>query len=148
MCNSGTSINMILSLKRKDISLLKKRVHKVFPVEACAILFGDMNPNEAYVSNIYLASNMLKSSVRFEIEPEEVFKAFMEAEKEELELVGFFHSHQTQCKPSSLDLKNMKFWGNAIWLIFASIEDDMAAFQLINEKIMEVSINIEDEMTK
>jgi proteasome lid subunit RPN8/RPN11 len=107
-----------------------------------------MNPNEAYVSNIYVASNMLKSSVRFEIEPEEVFKAFMEAEKEELELVGFFHSHQTHSKPSSLDLKNMKFWGNSIWLIFASIEDDMAAFQLINEKIMEVSINIEDEMTE
>jgi proteasome lid subunit RPN8/RPN11 len=137
---------MILRLKRKEITLLKKTVHKVFPFEACAILFGEMSHNEAYVSKIYLTSNRLKSEVRFEIEPEEVFKAFTEAEKEGLELVGFFHSHQKHAKPSSLDLKNMKLWGNAIWLIFASRDDSMAAYQLFNEKLLEASIIIEDEM--
>ena len=146
VCHLGKSINMILRLKRKEITLLKKTVQKVFPFEACAILFGEMSHNEAYVRKICLASNRLKSEIRFEIEPEDVFKAFMEAEKEGLELVGFFHSHQTHAKPSTIDLKNMKLWGNAIWLIFASRDNIMAAYQLFNEKMLEVSIIIEDEM--
>jgi proteasome lid subunit RPN8/RPN11 len=136
---------MILRLKRKDITLLKKAVHDVFPFEACAILFGEMCHNKAYVKKIYLASNRLKSEVQFEIEPKEVYKAFIEAEKEGLELVGFFHSHQTYGKPSSLDLKNMKLWGNAIWLIFSIKDDRMSAYQLFNEKVLEASIIVEDE---
>ncbi|MFC1803231.1 Mov34/MPN/PAD-1 family protein [Thermoproteota archaeon] len=135
-------------MKRKEITLLKKAVHKVFPFEACAILFGEMSHDEAYVSKIYLASNRLKSEVRFEIEPEDVFEAFMEAEEEGLELVGFFHSHQTHVKPSLLDINNMKLWGNAVWLIFASRDDSLAAYQLFNEKLLETSIIIEDEMSE
>jgi proteasome lid subunit RPN8/RPN11 len=133
-------------MKRKDISLLRKRIQKVFPFEACAILFGEMNHDEACVCKIYLASNRLKSSVRFEIEPEDVFNAFREAEKEELDLVGFFHSHQTHSKPSSLDITCMKHWGNVIWLIFASRDNSMAAYQLFNEQLLKVPIMIEDEM--
>lgn len=136
---------MILQLKRKEITLLKKTVHNVHPFEACAILFGEICSNEAYVSNIYLTSNKLKSEVRFEMEPEEVLKAFMEAEKKGLELVGFFHSHQTLTKPSLLFLKNMKLWGNAIWLIYTLRDDSMAAYQLFNEKLLEASIFIVDE---
>jgi proteasome lid subunit RPN8/RPN11 len=136
---------MILRLKRKDITLLKKAVQDVFPFEACAILFGEMTQNEAYVSKIYLTSNKLKSQVQFEIEPEEVIGAFVEAEKLGLELVGFFHSHQMLAKPSLLDIKNMKLWGKAIWMIFTIRIDTLTAYQLFNEKISEVSIIIEDK---
>jgi proteasome lid subunit RPN8/RPN11 len=137
---------MILRLKRKHITLLKKTVHKEFPIETCAILFGEMDQNQANVTKISLASNKLKSEVRFEIEPEDFFKALQEAEKEGLALIGFFHSHQTQAKPSSTDLKYMKLWSNAIWLIFSTIDESLAAYQLINEKLLETSILIEDNI--
>lgn len=137
---------MILRLKRKNITLLKKTVHKEFPIEACAILFGKMNQNEAYATKIFLASNKLKSKIRFEIDPIDFLKALKEAEKEGLELIGFFHSHQTHAKPSSIDLKYMKLWGNAIWLIFSLVEESLAAYQFINEKLLETSIIIEEEI--
>ena len=111
---------MILRLKRKDVTLLKKRVQNEFPIEACAILLGEMNQNQAFVAKTFLTSNRLKSETRFEIEPEDFIKAINEAEKTGLELVGFFHSHNTNTKPSSLDQKNMKLWGNMIWLIFST----------------------------
>ena len=137
---------MILRLKRKDIKLLKKTVQKEFPIETCAILFGEMDQNQANVTKISLASNKLKSEVRFEIEPEVFFNALQEAEKEGLVLIGFFHSHQTHAKPSSIDLKYMKLWGNAIWLIFSTIDESLAAYQLINEKLLETSILVEDDI--
>ena len=131
---------MILHLKRKDVKTLKKTVQNEFPIEACAILLGTMNQNQAFVNKIYLASNKLKSQIRFEIEPEDFIKAINEAEKTGLELIGFFHSHQTHAKPSSLDLKNMKLWSNIIWLIFSTTNESLAAYQLINEKLIETEI--------
>jgi proteasome lid subunit RPN8/RPN11 len=135
---------MILRLKSQDVNLLKEISDKVFPIEACAILFGHMSQDESYVNKIIVTSNILQSTVRFEINPEIIFKALHEAEIEGLDLIGFFHSHQTQAKPSSIDQKYMKLWGNAIWLIYSINNDNMAAFQLLNEKVLEVSIITED----
>ncbi len=115
------------------------------PVEACALLFGRVNSNEAYVSKVAIASNKLQSTVRFEINPEIVFKELNEADGEELDFIGWFHSHPAPARPSLIDQKGMKLWGNAIWLILSSTKGNLAAYKMMNDEVIEIPIIVESE---
>jgi proteasome lid subunit RPN8/RPN11 len=134
---------LILRLRRHHVDLLKQEAEKVHPVEACAILFGELSQNEAVVEKVELAPNELQSTVRFEIDPERVAAAITEAEEEGLEFIGLFHSHPAPAAPSPIDLKFMKLWGDALWLILSSIDGNLAAYQLSDGTVKEVTIRIE-----
>ena len=134
---------MILRLRRQHVDLLKQEAEKVHPVEACALLFGKLSQNEAVVEKVELAPNELQSTVRFEIDPEKVAAAITEAEKEGLEFIGLFHSHPAPAAPSPIDLKFMKLWGDALWLILSSIDGNLAAYQLSDGTVKEVTIRME-----
>ncbi len=136
---------MILRLKRQHIDILREEALNVHPVEACALLFGRVNSNEAYVSKVAIASNKLQSTVRFEINPEIVFKELNEADGEELDFIGWFHSHPAPAKPSLIDQKGMKLWGNAIWLILSSTKGNLAAYKMMNDEVIEIPIIVGSE---
>jgi len=131
---------MILRLNTHHLRFLRKEARKVHPFEACAILFGKTTQREAIVKRVVTAPNILKSNTRFEIDPKAFFDAFMQADKEELEFIGLFHSHPAPAYPSSVDLKFMRFWGDAVWLILSSIYNNFAAFQMTNGKVNEVTV--------
>lgn len=134
---------MILRLRRHHVALLKQEAEKVHPVEACALLFGKLSQNEAVVEKVELAPNELQSTVRFEIDPEKVAAAITEAEEEGLDFIGLFHSHPAPAAPSPIDLKYMKLWGDALWLILSSIDGNLAAYQLSDGTVKEVTIRME-----
>jgi proteasome lid subunit RPN8/RPN11 len=134
---------LILRLKSQDAHLLKEEARKVHPIEACAMLFGKLTQKEAVVKRVVVASNKLKSAVRFEIDPETFVNAFTEAEKEGLDFIGLFHSHPAPAKPSSIDLKYMKLWGDALWLILSSTDGSLAAYQVKNGKVREITVKLE-----
>jgi len=133
---------MILQLTGEQLRLLKAEAKRNYPVEACALLFGKRDEERAMVTKIVVAPNRLKSTVRFEMAPQLVYAAFEEADQEGLQFIGLFHSHPAPAVPSSVDLKYMELWGDAIWLILSSTEDRAAAFQLIDGKVREVTINL------
>ena len=134
---------MILRLRRQHVDLLKQEAEKVHPVEACALLFGKLSQNEAVVEKVELAPNELQSTVRFEMDPENVAAAITEAEEEGLDFIGLFHSHPAPAAPSPIDLKYMKLWGDALWLILSSIDGNLAAYQLSDGTVKEVTIRME-----
>lgn len=134
---------LILRLRRHHVDLLKQEAEKVHPVEACAMLFGELSQNEAVVEKVEVAPNELQSTVRFEMDPEKVAAAITEAEEEGLDFIGLFHSHPAPAAPSSIDLKFMKLWGDALWLILSSIDGNLAAYQLSDGTVKEVTIRME-----
>ncbi|MDH5783188.1 MAG: M67 family metallopeptidase [Candidatus Bathyarchaeota archaeon] len=134
---------MILRLKRQHVNTLKKEAEKVHPIEACAMLFGRLTQKEAVVKRVVVAPNKLQSTARFEINPEVFANAFTQADKEELDFIGLFHSHPAPPTPSLIDLKYMKLWGDALWLILSSINGSLAAFQMSNGKVREITIKVE-----
>lgn len=87
-----------------------------------------------------MAQNILRSNVRFEVNPEIVVKAIQESEREGLDFLGLFHSHPAPATPSRVDKKFMRLWGDAIWLILSSTERRFAAFQLQNGEVGEVTL--------
>ncbi len=107
------------------------------------MLFGISTQNEAVVKRVVVTPNKLQSTVRFEIDPETFVNAFTEAEKEGLDFVGLFHSHPAPARPSSIDLKYMKLWGDALWLILSSTNGNLAAYKMRNGKVREITIRVE-----
>jgi proteasome lid subunit RPN8/RPN11 len=134
---------LILRLHRHHVDLLKQEAEKVHPVEACAMLFGNLSQNEAVVEKVAVAPNELQSTVRFEIDPTKVAAAFTETEEEGLEFVGLFHSHPAPASPSPIDLEGMRLWGDALWLILSSTDGNLAAYQLTDDNVKEAIIRIE-----
>ena len=113
------------------------------PIEACAMLFGRLTQKEAVVKRVVVAPNKLQSTMRFEIDPEVFANAITQADKEELDFIGLFHSHPAPAKPSLIDHKYMKLWGDALWLILSSINGSLAAFQMRNGKVREITMKVE-----
>jgi proteasome lid subunit RPN8/RPN11 len=134
---------LILQLQRRHADLLKREAKKVHPIEACAMLFGKMSQNEAAVEKVEVAPNELQSTVRFEIDPAKVAAAFTEAEEEGLDFIGLFHSHPAPAAPSPIDIKFMKLWGDALWLILSSTDGKLAAYQLTDGTVKEATLRIE-----
>lgn len=134
---------MILRLNLQHVDLLKKEAEKEYPIEACAMLFGELTEKEAAVKKVVVASNRLQSTLRFEIDPETFVHALTEADRKGLDFIGLFHSHPAPANPSQVDLKFMKLWGGAIWLILSLIEGKLAAFQMKDGELKEVAIEIE-----
>ena len=83
---------MILRLNQRQILQFKKEKNKVYPVEACALLFGKKKMNDVQLCKIVFASNILNSTMRFEIDPETIISALNEAENEGL-VHKVFHVH-------------------------------------------------------
>ena len=113
------------------------------PIEACALLFGELTKDGASVRKVTVLQNVLHSAERFEMDPEIVYKAFNEAEKDGFEFIGIFHSHQAPATPSIIDQKFMKIWGDALWLILSSTDYQFGAYQLKNGELREIKIKYE-----
>ena len=134
---------MILRLQHNQVDLLQIETNDVYPVEACALLFGKSYINEASVKTIKAVKNRLHSASRFEVDPTDVATIIIEAEKEGLDFIGLFHSHPAPAEPSPIDIKFMHLWGDAIWLILSTTENRLAAYYLMNGKLKEATISIE-----
>lgn len=90
-----------------------------------------------------MVPNVLRSPVRFEVDPQRVLNAFEQGDQERLEFIGLFHSHPAPASPSAVDLEYMRLWGEAVWLILSSSDGTVAAFQMTDGGIHEVTLKVE-----
>ncbi|MCW4034478.1 MAG: M67 family metallopeptidase [Candidatus Bathyarchaeota archaeon] len=127
-------------MQQTHVDLLRNHANDVHPVEAVALLFGDLPQNEAVVKTVTVVANRLGSVVKFEVDPEIVVSAFMDAEKQGYEFIGLFHSHPAPAVPSAVDLKSMKLWGDAIWLILSTTDGELGAYQLTDGNLEKVTV--------
>ena len=135
---------MILQLNSNDLKLLMEEVHRVKPIEACALLFGEIANENSAVRKVVLVPNELKSTMEFTIDPQIVVTEVLKAANEKLELVGLFHSHSAPAQPSIVDLQHMKLWGDVIWVIYSLTEKKLTAFQLKDDKTEEILVKTEN----
>jgi len=134
---------VILRLTSEQMRLLKNESKNAHPIEACALLFGRLIDEEAVVTKVVVTPNVLRSSVRFEADPQTVFNVFEQAEQEGLDFVGIFHSHSAPAHPSVFDFQYMRLWGEAVWLILSSADGGVAAFQIVKGDLQKVVLKVE-----
>ena len=131
---------IVLTQKEKD----KLVTHAIGeqPSESCAMLFGKKVGDNWNVKEVFLTQNIDDSETNFTISPEELLKGYQIAEKNQLEVVGIFHSHpNSDAVPSSTDKKFMQ--NNPVpWIIFSGVNNNLKAY-LLDSDLVEISIKID-----
>ena len=135
---------MILRITSDQLRLLREEARRNHPIETCALLFGKLVDGNALVRKIVITPNVLQSTTRFEVDSEAVYAAFKQADQEGIRFIGLFHSHPAPAYPSAADLRYMRLWEEAVWLILSSINGDVAAFQMIKGEVHETKIKLDD----
>jgi len=129
---------MEIRLTHKQKELLLAWTCKQVPVEVCGALFGIKREEATIVKRVVAIPNILDSSSSFQVDPEKLYHHIMKAERDSIELVGFFHSHPSSPEPSAIDLKYMRFWPSKVWLIISQLSGVMKAYKMDNDSIVEV----------
>jgi len=129
--------SIVLAQKEKD----KLVTHAISeqPSESCAMLFGKKVGDNWNVKEVFLTQNIDDSQTNFTISPEELLKGYQIAEKNQLEVVGIFHSHpNSDAIPSNTDKKFMQ--NNPVpWIIFSGVNNNLKAY-LLDSDIIEIPI--------
>ena len=129
--------SVVLAQKEKD----KLVTHAISeqPSESCAMLFGKKVGDNWNVKEVFLTQNIDDSQTNFTISPEELLKGYQIAEKNQLEVVGIFHSHpNSDAIPSNTDKKFMQ--NNPVpWIIFSGVNNDLKAY-LLDSNVIEIPI--------
>ena len=129
--------SIVLAQKEKD----KLVTHAISeqPSESCAMLFGKKVGDNWNVKEVFLTQNIDDSQTNFTISPEELLKGYQIAEKNQLEVVGIFHSHpNSDAIPSNTDKKFMQ--NNPVpWIIFSGVNNDLKAY-LLDSGVIEIPI--------
>ena len=136
---TGTTSQKVLRISLRQILFLVDETKKVFPVEACALLFGRVAEKEIVLEKVVPTPNILNSADEFKFDGEEVGAALEESEPK---LRGFFHSHPAPAVPSSKDIKYMKPWGeDYVWVILSTLKyGGIGAYRIRNGQPERVTI--------
>ena len=129
--------SIVLAQKEKD-KLIAHAI-KQQPSESCAMLLGKKVGDNWNVKEVFLTQNIDDSQTNFTISPEELLKGYQIAEKNQLEVVGIFHSHpNSDAIPSNTDKKFMQ--NNPVpWIIFSGVNNDLKAY-LLDSNVIEIPI--------
>ncbi|MHA2352348.1 MAG: M67 family metallopeptidase [Candidatus Thorarchaeota archaeon] len=131
-----------LHLTAKDLDILHNHAETNLPLEAAALLFGQVSELSVIVNRIELVHNEASSSrTSFMVNPEEQYRLLVEAEERDEELVGIFHSHPAPPFPSSRDQQNMEL-NPVVWLIASKESGSWTskAFLMEDNQVKEVGL--------
>jgi proteasome lid subunit RPN8/RPN11 len=126
----------LIELDKRFVDEMIVHAREDDPDECCGALLGE---NDAVVA-LRRVTNTEHSPYRYNMDPQEFFKVYQEAEEKGWELWGFYHSHtHTQAYPSQTD-RNLAAWSESYYLI-VSLEDKekpvVRAFSIVEDEVTE-----------
>jgi proteasome lid subunit RPN8/RPN11 len=96
---------------------LREDVEHAYPEEACGILLGGREEADEVVRVIACGNADPEPGQRYRIAPRELIAAQKVARQDELEILGFYHSHPDQpAEASETDLREAH-WTGCVYLI-------------------------------
>ncbi|MHB1646422.1 MAG: M67 family peptidase [Candidatus Acididesulfobacter diazotrophicus] len=102
---------MPLIILKQDLEIIKKHIAEIFPYEACGALLGIIDGNDKKITKVFPANNKYRKIAwdAFEIEPKDMLEIDKLSRKNNIEVLGFYHSHPNHpAIPSNTDI-------NASW---------------------------------
>jgi proteasome lid subunit RPN8/RPN11 len=129
---------MVLKIKKQDVELIIQNSKESAPAEACGILIGEKVGKEKIVKKVITAKNTLGSSTAYQMDAEEVMRAFKSAEDAGLQVIGFFHSHPFH-EPfwSAEDDEKSEYWPGHSFLIFSLKTGNIRCYNKVREDRVE-----------
>jgi len=133
-----------LVIQERLLEELKQFAEKAKPNESCALIIGKkpaLSSRYVVASKTILTDNVSSNpSVQFEINPEDLLKAYNYADSTKQAIIGVFHSHPAPAAPSPTDIQNMKI-NPCVWIILGG-ENQLAAYQYRAKEISSVVLEI------
>ncbi len=115
----------MITIAEKQLTQIRAHGISDYPYECCGLLLGRFDPNGKIVSEIFPISNAREESAkrnRFLITPEELLRGEQYARTQDLEVVGFYHSHpDSPAVPSQYDLEHA--WPTYSYIIVSTSAD-------------------------
>ena len=115
----------MITLAEKQLTQIRAHGVSDYPYECCGLLLGRFGPNGKIVTEIFPISNAREESAkrnRFLITPEELMRGEQYARTQDLEVVGFYHSHpDSPAVPSQYDLEHA--WPTYSYIIVSTSAD-------------------------
>ena len=112
------------------------------PNESCALLLGKRSDTKHVVTYILPMNNSSHSSIAFNIDPDDLYKAYNKAKLMNLDIISIFHSHPTTPIPSKTDTIFMLI-NPVIWIIYSTSLHTFKAYIYDNlDQLREISIRL------
>ena len=127
-------------LSSRQYNNLVSLAKNTLPNESCAILVGKTAKKDVHIINSISIRNSDSSKVTFSMDPQQLIEIYQTVEKQNIHVVGIFHSHPAEPTPSSIDKKFMEI-NPVVWVIYSTITDQSRAY-IFEEKIREVQMHI------
>ena len=106
-----------LVIQNKDLNSIMEEFNANKPYEACGVLTGTILGNTATVERAISITNVRRTHSSFELDPQQLYNAWSDADKNGKDIVGIYHTHPSFLAiPSSWDRETMKN-NNSVWLI-------------------------------
>jgi [CysO sulfur-carrier protein]-S-L-cysteine hydrolase len=130
-----------LLVTENQMATLARFTKEDFPNESCSLLLGNIVNNEYRVKMIKRMENMAHSKYSFNMDPDELMKAYQWSSVNGLNVIGVYHSHLVGPNPSNTDLTFMKV-NPVIWLIYEVSSSTYNAFLLVQDALEEIKIEV------
>lgn len=112
----------------------------MLPNESCAILVGRTTGKDVHIINLIPMRNSDSSKVTFSMDPQQLIDIYQKVEKQDMHVVGIFHSHPAEPMPSLIDKKFMEI-NPVVWIIYSTTTHRSSAY-IFEQKIKEVQMHI------
>ncbi len=115
-----------IKILKKNITIIQTELEANKPYEACGVLIGTMVGSTALVEKALPITNSKRTVRSFELDPKEHYDAWNDAEKNDKDIVGVYHTHPvSSAVPSQWDRETMQS-DSSVWLIAGA--DGMLAY--------------------
>ncbi|MBQ9328790.1 MAG: M67 family metallopeptidase [Solobacterium sp.] len=112
----------MIVLTKAQADLILSHARAQLPEEACGILAGHRENDVSVVSQVYLCENTDHSAEHFTISPKEQLSCLLDSRKQNLELIGNWHSHPET--PSRMSEEDKRIAVNRSWsYLILSLQD-------------------------
>jgi proteasome lid subunit RPN8/RPN11 len=135
---------LTLEIAAEHIERISSHSKESHPIEACGVLIGTLTADVRTVTEVWPANNRLSSESSYEIDPETLFRAFSHAEKANLEIVGFYHSHPfSSADASEIDRARANYPGLS-YVIYSIPRNETLSFYFDGKQLVQESLMVTD----
>ncbi len=134
-------MNQTLFLEKSYLDQMIAHARAEKPNEACGLVAG----LDGRVVKIYRGTNVHENkTVRYSLDPRELFEAWKDIEDNGWELLAIYHSHpKSPAYPSATDME-LAFYPDSFYVIISLADDEhpvARAFKIVDGKIHEGEIS-------
>ncbi len=81
-----------LTISQKNLDLILTELEDNRPYEACGVMIGTTNDNVTNVEKVIHITNVRRTAASFELDPQQFYNTWNDAEKNGNEIVGIYNS--------------------------------------------------------